>query len=98
MSPLESRKKLLIAESELNRAQLTQEWRTMADSVHSITGQARSISSLAVAGATFIGDLVAFRRKKAASPRPRNPWWVTVLTVAQVAGSLWLESRPRPKS
>ena len=30
LNPLESRKQLLIAESELNRAQLVQEWQTMA--------------------------------------------------------------------
>ena len=30
LNPLESRKQLLIAESELNRAQLVQEWQAMA--------------------------------------------------------------------
>jgi hypothetical protein len=34
MNPLESRKQLLIAESELNRAQLVQEWQAVADGVH----------------------------------------------------------------
>ena len=29
LNPLESRKRLLIAESELNRAHLSEEWRTM---------------------------------------------------------------------
>ena len=43
MNPLESRKQLLIAESELNRAQLVQEWQTMTDEVHSLVNQARTI-------------------------------------------------------
>jgi HPt (histidine-containing phosphotransfer) domain-containing protein len=49
MNPLESRKQLLIAESELNRAQLVQEWQTMADEVHALADQARTISSIASA-------------------------------------------------
>ena len=52
MNPLESRKQLLIAESELNRAQLVQEWQMMAGEVHSLTSQARTISSIASAVAT----------------------------------------------
>ena len=41
MKQLDSRKQLLIAESELNRAQLVQEWQTMTDEVHSLTRRAR---------------------------------------------------------
>ena len=33
MNPLASRKQLLIAESELNRAQLVQDWQAVADGV-----------------------------------------------------------------
>ena len=54
MNPLESRKQLLIAESELNRAQLVQEWQVMTGEVRSLTSQARTIGSIASAVATLV--------------------------------------------
>ena len=72
MNPLESRKQLLIAESELNRAQLVQEWQTMADEVHSLAHQARTISSLASAAASLVAGLASFRRKKESAPPQKN--------------------------
>ena len=62
LNPLESRKQLLIAESELNRAQLVQEWQTMADGVRSVTDRARTISAIASTAASLIAGLVSFRR------------------------------------
>jgi hypothetical protein len=98
MSPLESRKQLLIAESELNRAQLIQEWRTMKDEVHSLASQARTISSFASAAATLVAGIVSFRQKKSV-PAPEKPsWWRTILKSAQLAGSLWSEFQARKKS
>ena len=66
MNPLESRKQLLIAESELNRAQLVQEWQTMADGVRSVADRARTVSSLASAAASLIAGLASFRRVRSA--------------------------------
>jgi hypothetical protein len=98
MNALESRKQLLIAESEINRAQIAQEWQSMADGVHSITGRARSFTSIAVAAGLLIGGLVAFRRIKSAPVDGKIPWWQALLKGAQLAGSLWSELRARPKS
>jgi hypothetical protein len=93
MNPLQSRKRLLIAESELNRAQLVQEWRTMADTVHSLANQARTISSLASVAASLIAGLASFRRKKSALAAEKSSWLQTILKGAQLAGSLWSEFR-----
>ena len=98
LNPLESRKQLLIAESELNRAQLVQEWQTMADGVRSVADRARSISSLALAAASLIAGLASFRRTRSAPADEKPSWWQTLLKGAQLAGSLWSEFRPRPKS
>jgi len=98
MNPLESRKQLLIAESELNRAQLIQEWQTMADGVRSVADRARTISSLASAAVSLIAGLVSFRRTKSAPAGEKPSWWQTLLKGAQLAGLLWSEFRPRPKS
>ena len=93
MSPLESQKQMLIAESELNRAQLVQEWRTMADEVHSLTSQARSISSIASAAASLVAGLVSCRHKASAPVAEKPSWWQTILKGAGLVGSFWSEFR-----
>ncbi len=93
MNPLNSRKQLLIAESELNRAQLFQEWRTMADEVRSLTSQARTIGSFASAAASVVAGLASFRRKKPAPVEEKPSWWRTILKGAGLASSLWSEFR-----
>jgi len=96
MNPLKSRKQLLIAESELNRAQLVHELKIMADEVHSLTNQVRTISSLASAAGTLIAGLASFRRKKESAPAAEKPSWLqTVLKGAQLAGALWSEFGPQ---
>lgn len=93
MNSLASRKKLLIAESELNRAQLVQDWQTMADDVHALADQAKTIRSLASAAASLVAGLVSFRRKKTAPVVKKTSWLQTILNGAQMAGSLWSEFR-----
>ncbi|HEX4120270.1 MAG TPA: hypothetical protein VH619_06630 [Verrucomicrobiae bacterium] len=98
MTPTESRKRLLIAESELNRAQLGHEWRAMADNVHTLTGRARTTGSLVLGAASLITGLAAFRRIKTAPAERKVPWWRALLKGAQLATSLWLDHNSRPKS
>lgn len=98
VTPLELRKQLLIAESEINRAQLLQECQTMADEVRSLANQARTISSVVAAAVSLSAGLAAFWRSKSVPADEKPSWWQTLLKGAQLAGSLWSEFRPRPKS
>jgi len=98
MNPLEPRKQLLIAESELNRAQLVQEWQAVTDGVHSVADRARTISVIASTAAALIGDLATCRRAWSAPAAEKSSWWQTLLKGVQLAGSLWSEFGPRPKS
>ena len=93
MNSLESRKQLLITESELNRAQLVQEWQTMASEVHSLTSQARSISSIASAVAMLVAGLSSLRHKKSAPAAEKPSWWRTILKDAGLVSSFWSEFR-----
>jgi hypothetical protein len=93
MNPLASRKQLLIAESELNRAQLVQEWQVMKDEVHSLTDQARTISSIASAVASLVAGLASFRRKKSAPAAEKPSWWRTILKGAGMVSTFWSEFR-----
>jgi hypothetical protein len=89
MNPLESRKQLLIAESELNRAQLVQEWQAMADGVRSVADQARTISSVASAAASLVASLASFRRKKSAPAAEKPSWLQTILKGAGLISTVW---------
>jgi hypothetical protein len=89
MNPLASRKQLLIAESELNRAQLVQELHTMVDEVHSLANQARTITSFASATATLITGLASFRRKKSEPDAEKPSWLKTILKGAGLISTIW---------
>jgi len=89
MNSLASRKKLLIAESELNRAQLVQDWQMMTDEVHALTSQARTITSFASAAASLVTGLLSFRHKKSAPVDEKPSWLKTVLKGAGQLSNFW---------
>jgi hypothetical protein len=93
LSPLEQRKQLLIAESELNRAHLTEEWRTMGDGVSHLGRRFTSldawISSLTVA----VTGLAAWRARPLPAPAARLPWLQKLLQGVTVASTIWLASQ-----
>jgi HPt (histidine-containing phosphotransfer) domain-containing protein len=89
MNSLKSRKQLLIAESELNRAQLVQEWQMMRAEVHSLTSQARTIGSIASAAATLVAGLSSLCHKKSPPAAEKPSWWKTLLKGAGLASSFW---------
>jgi hypothetical protein len=95
MNALETRKQLLIAESELNRAQLLEEWHGMKGAV---ANQARSVQSIALTTASLIAGLMFLKRAKAPAADGKSSWWRSLLRGAQWAASLWWQFKPRPKS
>jgi len=97
MNSLDSHKKLLIAESELNRAQLVQEWRAMADEAHALTHKAKTIGGFASA-ATLVASLLLLRRKKSVPAAEPTPWWQAALKGGGMVASLWRMFRTPPKS
>ena len=98
MKPLESRKQLLIAESELNRAQLVQEWHTMADEARSLVHQARTIGSFASAAATLVAGLASCRRRDSTPTAVKPSWGQTIVKVAGLFSTFWSEFRARRKT
>jgi hypothetical protein len=97
MNPLISRKKLLIAESDLNRAQLVQDWQSMTDDAHALARQAGTICSLASAATTLVSGWLSFRRQTSAPAAEKTSWLQNIMKGAQLAGSLWSEFRPPKK-
>ena len=79
MKPLASRKQILIAESELNRAQLVHDWHLMAGEVHALAEEARTLRSIASSATSLVAGLVSFRRKKVADTNEKPSLLQTVL-------------------
>jgi hypothetical protein len=100
LNPLELRKKLLIAESELNRVQLVQEMQSMGDGLVAVTDRARSFGSIASSVAMLVSGLAALRNGKSAQPGAKRTWFQSVLKGAGMISNLWLalKSQSRGRS
>jgi hypothetical protein len=57
VTPLESRKQLLIAQSELNRAGLAEEWQGMAHGVRDFSQRAKNIASWTASAALLVAGV-----------------------------------------
>jgi MprA protease rhombosortase-interaction domain-containing protein len=95
MNARESRKQLLIAESELNRAHLVHELKLLAGNAHALAERVKTAGSMASAVALLVAGLASFRRRKSTAAGEKPSWWQTVLKGAGVVGSLWSQFRPR---
>lgn len=96
LNRLAAQKQLLLAESELNRAQLAQEWRALADDAHALADQTKTIRSLATATATLVAGLTSFRHKPSSPSAEKPSWWQTLLKGAGVVGTFWQTFRVPP--
>jgi hypothetical protein len=95
VSPLELRKQLLIAESELNRAQLSEEWQTMACGARELAHRAKAIVAWAPSVALLVAGLAALRRRKPAPAAAKPSWFQKILNGARLASTIWLAFRAR---
>ena len=95
ISPLESRKQLLVVESELNRAQLASDLAAIKADVRSLTDRAMSIGSIAKSAAVLVAGLAAFRRGAPTETAAKTSWPEKILKGAGLISTLWLAFRPR---
>lgn len=88
MSPLEAQKRLLIAESELNRTRLAKELASLGSGVVTITDGAARLGTMVSSLVTVVAGLVD--RGSAAPAAPKKPSLVTtVIAGVGLATSLW---------
>jgi len=95
ISPLEMRKDLLIAESELNRVQLMETWDAATEWHRTLSAGARTVGSLASATALIVSGVRAFRRKHQAPDGSKSSWLQPLIKGAGLLSSLWGEFRSR---
>ena len=92
---LKSRKQLLIAESELNRAQLSLEWQTMGHGVADLAHRAKTFSAWVSSALLLVAGLAAFRWGPSAPGGSKLSWCKRILDGARVASALWFAWRGR---
>jgi hypothetical protein len=93
LNPLESRKQLLIAESELNRAQMAGDMAALTAGVRALTDRAKSFGSIASSAAVLVAGLAAFRCGKPAGADAKPSWLRTLLKGAGLISTFWLAFR-----
>lgn len=93
MKLLALRKELLIAESDLNRAQLVQECQAFSSKVSGMTERVKSFNAVALSMITLANGVLAFAGHKAAVAPPKVSWFHKVLNGARLASSVWLAFR-----
>ncbi len=98
MTTLATRKQLLLLESELNRAQLAREMAELRAGVGTLTGRAKSFTSIFSSAAVLVSALAAFRRGKPADAGARPSWPQTILKGAGLISSLWLAFRSQERN
>ena len=95
VTPLELRKQLLIAESELNRAQLSDEWQTMAHGVRDLGHRVKTIGAWASSAALLVAGVTALRRSPPVPETAKSSWFQKILSGARLASTVWFAFRAR---
>ena len=98
MNPLDSRKQLLLAESELNRAQLVGDMVALAADARSLIDRARSFGSIASSAVVLVAGLAALRPRKLANASGKPSWLQTVLKGAGLVSTLWMAFRSQGRN
>ena len=91
LSTLQTRKRLLVATSDLQRAQLIQDWQAMAEGVHGLADRARSVGTLASSTLSLLGSLAGFMRSQPAPAGAKTSWFQKLVSGARLASALWPE-------
>lgn len=90
MKNLSSRKQFLIAENDLSRLQLIEDFHSMSASLHTITSRADSFKSVASSAALLVTGLAAFQRGRRENAGTKSSWLQSLVKGAGLASTVWL--------
>lgn len=90
MSPLASRKELLIAASNLHRVQLGGDVAALTMDARALAGRAKSISTMASSAALVVAGLLAWQRARRAETGAKRSWPQALLKGAGLVSTFWL--------
>ena len=89
MTTLQSRKKLLLAESELNRVHMVAEARLLRTDFRRASDRARSLGARLGSGALLVAGWVARRRSPPAGATGKATWFQRLLKGVGLLATLW---------
>jgi len=89
LSSLELQKQLLVAESQLNRAKLLEEWQTMTHGAVNLAHRAKTIATWTSSSALLLAGVSALRRRPPASGIAKSSWFQKILNAARMASTIW---------
>jgi hypothetical protein len=91
LTSLESRKQLLLLESELNRVQLLEDWHGLKGKFNRLNICADGIGSLASSAATLFSLISIFRRtlEEHENQADKSPWISRLLKGIETGAALW---------
>ena len=90
VNELAERKRLLIAESELNRAHLIEDMTALREDVSALTRRVKTMTSIAAVATALVTGVAALRRRKPAGPaNPKRSWLQGALKGASLVSNLW---------
>ena len=95
MTPTESRKRLLIAESDINRAQLLIELAAIRSGMGQLSDKAKSLGSIASSAAFLVTGLALFLGGTTAKQEPKRSWPQRLMKGAGLISTLWFAFRPK---
>lgn len=93
---LESRKRSLLAESEVNRIELAREWGDLRVEAQRVKRHLRAVSSIASSAALLATVASVFLRRHEtpkADGHEKAPWLAAALNGARVGASLFMRAR-----
>ena len=88
LSRLELQKQLLVAESEVNRTQLSRECQALKDHVRDLTVKARAAAAWGSGAALLVAGLTASRDSGGGAKANNPSWFQKMLKIAQLANSI----------
>ena len=89
MNPLAARKQLLIAESELNRVCLAEDFAALTAEMRSLTERAKSFGTVASSAAMLAAGLTAFWGGQTEGVARKRSWLQTILKGAGLVSVFW---------
>lgn len=95
MNSLQSRKQLLIAESEINRVQLGREWQELTAEVGAVADKAKSFNGLATSILSLVATVGNFTNAASAPAAAKTSWLQKISSGVKLASTVWLMFRAR---
>ena len=95
LSALATQKQLLLAESEINRACLLEDWATIADGVTQLADRAKSFEGMAASILPLVAGVAAFTAGPSTAVPAKPSWFQKAAKGVSLVSAIWMAIRPR---